>query len=247
MQTHDVEGDPGGQAARAAPAREATGEATSAREAGGPPGSLGPAAVRQLQRSVGNAAVASVLGTEKPEESPVKDVVRSAGTPLDRDTRSLMEARLGHDFSDVHVHTDTAAAASAKSVQAQAYTVDNHIVFGEGRYQPGSPETTRTLAHELTHVVQQRNGPVDGTPAAGGIRISDPSDRFEQEAERSADAAVAAGPAPAAVQRQEAEGDEEEVQELALQRQEGEGEEEEVQELALQREEGEGEESEEAG
>src|SRR5438552_9072778 len=43
------------------------------------------------------------------------------------------------------------------------------------------------LAHELTHVVQQRSGPVDGTPAAGGIKVSDPADSFEQAAESTAD------------------------------------------------------------
>ena len=147
----------------------------------------------------------------------------------------------------MRVHTDGAASASAKSVQAQAYTVDNHVVFGDGHYSPGSPETTRMLAHELTHVVQQRSGPVDGTPAAGGIKVSDPSDRFEREAERSADQVVSgsaasthttAGSEGAAVQRQD---EEEEVQGLFLQRQD---EEEEVQGLFLQRQEGEEEEAE---
>ena len=37
----------------------------------------------------------------------------------------------------------------------------------------------RTLAHELTHVVQQRSGPVEGTETGGGVRVSDPSDRFD--------------------------------------------------------------------
>jgi hypothetical protein len=97
------------------------------------------------------------------------------------------------------------------------------------------------LAHELTHVVQQRSGPVAGTPAPGGIQISHPSDRFEQAAESSADrvmssasamapASVAA--APASVQREVDE--EEEVQGMFVQR-EGEDEEE-VQGAFVQRE-----------
>ena len=224
MRTHDVEGDHDPQAGRPAAKRDAAGDVRSA--------------LRQLQRTAGNSAVGSLLdgGKDgKDEESPVKAVVRSAGTPLDRDTRSLMESQLGHDFSDVRLHTDSAAAASATSVQAQAYTVDNHIVFGEGRYTPGTPEATRMLAHELTHVVQQRSGPVDGTPAPGGIKVSDPSDRFEREAERTADKVAATVP----VQRQEAgEAEEEELQALSLQRQEaGEAEEEELQALPLQRQE----------
>ena len=53
------------------------------------------------------------------------------------------------------------------------------------------------LAHELTHVVQQRSGPVDGTDAGGGIQVSDPSDRFERDAVANADK-VMSGPAPTA-------------------------------------------------
>lgn len=92
------------------------------------------------------------------------------------------------------------------------------------------------LAHELTHVVQQRNGPVDGTPAGGGVQVSDPSDRFEREAAANAEQAMSA-PAPAAVspagpsvQRQDAPEEQEEeptAQGAFIQRQEG-GEEEEV-------------------
>ena|SRR5947209_1700298 len=246
MQTHDVEGDHGPEGGRAAPARERQGDPGPVTDAR-PPDTLRPDSLQRLQRAAGNAAVGALLGAEPAEESPVKAIVRSSGTPLDRDTRRLMESRLGQDFSDVRLHTDAPAAASAKSVQAQAYTVENHIVFGEGRYVPGSPETTRTLAHELTHVVQQRSGPVDGTPAPGGIQVSDPSDRFERDAERSADQVMAAGHdrAPAggagggpgaALQRQEEA--EEEVQELSAQRQEQD--EEEVQELSAQRQEEEG-------
>jgi len=204
----------------------------------------------RLQRTAGNAGV-SALVAQREEESPVKDVVHSSGSPLDRDTRSFMESRFGHDFGDVQVHTGGAASASAQAVQAQAYTVGSHVVFGDGKYNPGTTEGDRTLAHELTHVVQQRNGPVDGTPAAGGISVSDPSDRFEQEAEHTA-ATVMSSPAgpvgdsgagaarAGSVQREAAGPDEDEdrVQGLALQREAAGPDEDEdrVQGLALQRE-----------
>jgi hypothetical protein len=162
-----------------------------------------------------------------------------------------MEDRLGADFSDVRVHTDALASDSAASVNAHAYTVGNNIVFQSGRFDPGSPTGQRMLAHELTHVVQQRSGPVDGTPAEGGIRLSHPQDRFEQEAERTADRVMAgeapggAAPAPAAVQRQEDE--EETAQGMFVQRQAaGEEEEETAQGMFVQREAG-GEEEEEPG
>jgi hypothetical protein len=145
-----------------------------------------------------------------------------------------MESRLGHDFSDVRVHTDSAASSSAQSVQARAYTVGSEIVFDSGHFQPGSDTGRQTLAHELTHVVQQRSGPVDGTPAAGGIQLSDPSDRFEQEAEHNASSAlsgeapVAASAAPGSVQRQAADEEKKEdemVQGSFLQREMADGEE----------------------
>ena len=148
--------------------------------------------VLELQRTAGNASVTSLLAGEGEEErSPVKETLAGGGgQPLDSGTRGLMESRLGHDFGDVRVHTGPQASQSAASVNAQAYTVGNDVVFQSDRYAPGTQTGLRTLAHELTHVVQQRSGPVDGTPAAGGIKVSDPSDRFEQAAERSADTVV---------------------------------------------------------
>src|SRR5256714_7263553 len=150
-----------------------------------------------FQNTAGNATVTAAL--EDQESSPVKDVIGSGGgSPLDRDTRGFMEGRLGADFGDVRVHTAAKASDSARSVQAHAYTVGNDVVFQSGRYEPESDSGKRMLAHELTHVVQQRSGPVAGTPAPGGIKVSHPSDTFEQAAESSADRVMTgANPAPA--------------------------------------------------
>ncbi|MGA5822916.1 DUF4157 domain-containing protein [Kitasatospora sp. NPDC094028] len=192
--------------------------------AGGRASALGAGGLLGLQRAVGNAAVGAAL---EEESSPVHDVVASGGNSLDADVRSDMETRLGHDFGDVRVHTDAAAHDSAKAVNAHAYTVGSHIVFQRDAYDPGSHQGRTTLAHELTHVVQQRSGPVDGTAAPGGIAVSDPGDRFEREAAATADRAMAE-PAPApAVQREAAEDEEETpVQGLFVQRAEAEDEEE---------------------
>ena len=99
-----------------------------------------------------------------------------------------MEGRFGQGFSDVRVHTDASASESAETVGADAYTVGSDVVFRTGQFDTSSPVGQRTLAHELTHVVQQRSGPVDGSPAPGGINLSSPSDRFEQAAEQTATA-----------------------------------------------------------
>jgi hypothetical protein len=69
-----------------------------------------------------------------------------------------MEATFGHDFGTVRVHTDVQAAEAATCLRANAYTVGEDIVFGPGRYLPATTEGQRLLAHELTHVVQQRRG-----------------------------------------------------------------------------------------
>src|SRR5271165_6780790 len=74
---------------------------------------------------------------------------------MDASTRAYFEPRFGHDFSRVRVHVGAAAERSALDVNAQAYTVGDDIVFGAGRFAPGTLEGRRLLAHELTHVVQQ--------------------------------------------------------------------------------------------
>lgn len=87
----------------------------------------------------------------------VHEVIRSIGHPLEAGTRAVLEPILGMDFSDVRLHTDQRAAASAQALEAQAYTVGNHIVFGEARYEPSTPAGLELIAHELAHVVQQRS------------------------------------------------------------------------------------------
>jgi hypothetical protein len=151
-----------------------------------------------LQRTAGNAAVSALLEQSlaenegQEETSPVLDIVgKGRGQPLDPGLREEMESRIGADFSDVRVHSDSRAAASAAAVSARAYTVGNEVVFGAAAPALDTAEGKRTLAHELTHVVQQRQGPVAGTPTGDGIAISDPSDRFEQAAEANAERVMA--------------------------------------------------------
>ncbi|MEK8033832.1 DUF4157 domain-containing protein [Ideonella sp. DXS29W] len=88
----------------------------------------------------------------------VDDVLAGPGRALDAATRRFMEPRFGSDFSHVRVHDDAHAHASARAVNAAAYTVGSHIVFGAGRLQPDSPTGQRLLAHELSHVLQQGGG-----------------------------------------------------------------------------------------
>jgi hypothetical protein len=89
--------------------------------------------------------------------SIVSDALDSGGNPLEDNTRTFMEGRFGYDFSSVRIHTGTVAAKSAQSINALAYTSGNNIVFNKDQYNPQSNGGKKLLAHELTHVVQQKN------------------------------------------------------------------------------------------
>ena len=90
------------------------------------------------------------------------------GQPLDPTVRAFFEPRFGQDFSRVRVHTGDAADRSAQAVNAVAYTVGQDIVFGAAQYAPQAPQGRRLLAHELTHVVQQRHAEPDSGADASG-------------------------------------------------------------------------------
>lgn len=89
--------------------------------------------------------------------SLVNEVISSGGQLLDAETKTFMEQRFGHDFSNVQIHNDAIAHQSSAEINAKAYTHKNHIAFAPGSYQPQTNTGKQLLAHELTHVVQQNN------------------------------------------------------------------------------------------
>ena len=107
----------------------------------------------------------------------VHEALNSPGQPLDPATQSFMEERFDHGFRHVRVHTDARAAESARAVNALAYTLGANIVFDRDQYAPQTSAGRRLLAHELTHVLQQRSQPTPLTqlqreardlPSSGG-------------------------------------------------------------------------------
>jgi hypothetical protein len=114
--------------------------------------------------------------------SVVGQVLSSPGQPLKTDTRTAMNESFGVDFGRVRVHTDARAAESARAVQASAYTVGPDVVFAAGRYAPDTPAGRRLLAHELTHVVQQRGHNEERPPAPSLVGEAD--NALEREADR---------------------------------------------------------------
>jgi len=116
----------------------------------------------------------------------VYDVLRSRGDALDAGERAFFEPRFGHDFGRVRVHADATAADSASAVNASAYTVGHHVVFGRGRYQPNLSSGRELLAHELAHVVQQRGASIPAT----GLQMGSTSSSLEASADNAASQAL---------------------------------------------------------
>jgi hypothetical protein len=129
-----------------------------------------------LQRSAGAPAGSNIA------PPIVRSVLGSPGRPLSLSDRAYFEPRLGHDFSRVKIHDDEKSAESARAVAAHAYTVGNSVVFGAGRFAPGSTAGRRLLAHELAHVVQQRSASTDGD-----LQIGPETDVYERAADAIAD------------------------------------------------------------
>lgn len=110
----------------------------------------------------------------------------SQGAPLPGSLQAQMETGFSADFSDVRVHTGPLAHHLATALGARALTSGSNVVFGAGAFQPGSATGDRLLAHELAHVLQQRNGP-DRSAIDDGLQ-----DPLERSADVAAERALRA-------------------------------------------------------
>lgn len=165
--------------------REAGARAAHKRPAGGAPQQAD--GMRGLAAAVGNAAFGRLArqgsgllpgGRVHPDVEQAISAQRGGGRPLDSSTREQVGEALGDPLADVRVHDDSSAGALARSVSARAFTTGTDVFFGDGEYKPGTSEGDRLLAHELSHVVQQR-----GAPTSGPLEVSEPGDALEQEAD----------------------------------------------------------------
>ncbi|MBE8966440.1 DUF4157 domain-containing protein [Nostocales cyanobacterium LEGE 12452] len=86
---------------------------------------------------------------------------RGGGVAIAANMREPMEQAFGADFSGVKVHTDGQSDQLNRSIQARAFTTGQDVFFRQGEYNPGSRSGQELLAHELTHVVQQKGGVLD--------------------------------------------------------------------------------------
>jgi hypothetical protein len=174
------------------------------------------AAKHDLAQRESDAAPQPEVGLEG---GPVSDALagringrRGAGASLDGGTRATMEGSFGTSFEDVRVHTDAESDALNRSISAKAFTTGSDIFFRNDT----SPGDHGLLAHELTHVVQQRAGAGSG----GGMTVGPAGDSHEQAADATSTAVTSGAAAQAqreadeaqrtAVQRENAAPEEEE-------------------------------------
>jgi hypothetical protein len=135
----------------------------------------------------GNRAIQRLLDsggrTASNESVPGRiEAKRGGGESISPSARAATESTLKQDFSDVRIHRDAEADGMNRTLRAKAFTTGNDIFFKANAYDPASTEGQKLLAHELTHVFQQRS--------AGRVenKISDPNDASEIEAHQIADA-----------------------------------------------------------
>jgi len=115
---------------------------------------------------------------------------RGGGQPLEATVRRGMEGVFQVSFGHVRIHADPEADALNRGVATIAFTVGSDIFFRAGFYQPQSAAGQHLLAHELTHVVQQRAGSLGtsggGSASGGTMTVGAADDRHEQDAEQTA-------------------------------------------------------------
>jgi hypothetical protein len=147
---------------------------------------LSPA--ERVASSVGNQAFGALArqgagimpdGRAHPDVESTIAQTRGGGSQLDAGVASRVGSNLGDPLNDVHVHTDDTADNLSNSVSAKAFTTGSDIYFAKGEYKPGTSDGDKLLAHELSHVVQQR-----GAPTSGPLQVSQPGDALEVEADQ---------------------------------------------------------------
>lgn len=116
-------------------------------------------AAAALRRPAPVSASRVVIAATTPPARALPGVPTDGGS-LDAETRAFMEPRFGHDFAAVRIHADATAAQSARALRAQAYTTGDHIAFAAGRFAPSTDDGRVLLAHELAHVIEQRQSGV---------------------------------------------------------------------------------------
>jgi hypothetical protein len=127
-----------------------------------------------LQRTAGNQAVSQLLAQRQAAQGQnaataalpgvERDIrqARGQGQPLAPPLRSTMEEAFGAGFDQVRLHTDPRADVLARTLDARAFTTGSDIFFKQGEFKPDALAGRKLLAHELTHVLQQKGAQAKG-------------------------------------------------------------------------------------
>jgi hypothetical protein len=142
-----------------------------------------PLVQRQVEEEEEEFLQAKELSGQTSEISPNLEAhintIRGGGQPLPASTRTFFEPRFGYDFSQVRVHTDAEGDMLNHALNARAFTTGLDIFLRQGEYNTGSSSGLKLMAHELTHVIQQR-----GIGLQLKLAIGRSEDKYEQKADR---------------------------------------------------------------
>jgi hypothetical protein len=110
----------------------------------------------RVQRQITVRAAGDAGGELSSEWEGELQRAKSGGQPLSPSVKEPMERAFGADFGGVRVHTGEQADRLARAIQAKAFTTGQDVFFRQGEYKPGSRGGKELIAHELTHVEQQK-------------------------------------------------------------------------------------------
>ncbi|MCX6629085.1 MAG: DUF4157 domain-containing protein [Candidatus Solibacter sp.] len=145
-----------------------------------------PATRRRIREALAPRQSSIKAGAELEE---AVECAKGAGRTLDGSILARMESAFGSEFRGVRVHTGPEAETLARGLNARAFTSGEDIFFRQGEYQPATGEGEKLLAHELAHVVQQKQGRVAAPQGKGGAVAEDKD--LESEADRMSEQACA--------------------------------------------------------
>ena len=97
------------------------------------------------------------LSPDEQEQEARRAAEQAAGTGL-RPPAGAAAEQAGRTFDDVRLHRDERAGQLTDALGTPAVTMGRNVFLSPAGPDPASDAGRRVLAHELTHVVQQRDG-----------------------------------------------------------------------------------------
>jgi len=110
-----------------------------------------------------------LVGSAAPVADTFDKPALGAGHALAPGERQHYENRVGVNLKAARFHTGEQASTLANNLNARAFTVGQHMVFGRNEYSPGTARGEQLITHELVHVAQHSNSMVNSM--GGGAPI----------------------------------------------------------------------------